>query len=66
MQVLDGQIYSQVKDYLMSLCQMELDGYQTVDKVFGHLVKVSDGVSLETPQVGDEKLSADGIFLHFG
>lgn len=50
----------------MSLCQMELDGYQTVDKVFGHLVKVSDGVSLEAPQVESEKLSADGIFLHFG
>lgn len=50
----------------MSLCQMELDGYQTVDKVFGHLVKVSDGVSLEAPQVENEKLSADGIFLHFG
>ncbi|CAF91179.1 unnamed protein product, partial [Tetraodon nigroviridis] len=42
--VLDGQIYAQVKDYLMSLCQIELDGYQTVDRIFGHLVKVSSGM----------------------
>ncbi|TNM85256.1 hypothetical protein fugu_009434 [Takifugu bimaculatus] len=41
--VLDGQIYTQVKDYLASLCQIELDGYQTVDQIFGHLVKVSNG-----------------------
>lgn len=64
--MLDGQIYSQVKDYLMSLCQIELDGYQTVDRIFRHLLKVSNGVSLEMTQIENEKLCADVIFIYFG
>lgn len=44
-QVLDGRIYEQVKDYLVSLCQTELEGYQTVYNTFSHLLNRSNGVS---------------------
>lgn len=45
-QVLDGRIYEQVKDYLVSLCQTELDGYQNVHNTFSHVLNRSSGVSL--------------------
>lgn len=44
-QVLDGSIYEQVKDYLVSLCQMELESYQVVHNTFNILLESSNGVS---------------------
>lgn len=44
-QVLDGRIYEQVKDYLVSLCQTELEGYQNVHNTFSHVLNRSSGVS---------------------
>uniref|UniRef100_A0A667Y4S8 FCH and double SH3 domains 2 n=1 Tax=Myripristis murdjan TaxID=586833 RepID=A0A667Y4S8_9TELE len=46
MKVLDGRIYEQVKDYLVSLCQTELETYQAVHNTFSHLLSSSQGVSL--------------------
>lgn len=46
-QVLDGRIYEQVKDYLVSLCQTELEGYQNVHNTFSHVLNRSSGVSLQ-------------------
>lgn len=46
LQVLDGRIYEQVKDYLVALCQTELEGYQAVHNTFSHLLNRSNGVSL--------------------
>uniref|UniRef100_A0A8C7NFR1 FCH and double SH3 domains 2 n=1 Tax=Oncorhynchus mykiss TaxID=8022 RepID=A0A8C7NFR1_ONCMY len=43
--VLDGSIYEQVKDYLVSLCQMELESYQAVHNTFNILLENSNGVS---------------------
>uniref|UniRef100_A0A673XWY5 FCH and double SH3 domains 2 n=1 Tax=Salmo trutta TaxID=8032 RepID=A0A673XWY5_SALTR len=43
--VLDGSIYEQVKDYLVSLCQMELESYQAVHNTFNILLESSNGVS---------------------
>ncbi|XP_045062895.1 F-BAR and double SH3 domains protein 2-like isoform X1 [Coregonus clupeaformis] len=42
--VLDGDIYEQVKDYLVSLCQMELESYQAVHNTFNILLESSNGV----------------------
>uniref|UniRef100_A0AAZ3PSI3 FCH and double SH3 domains 2 n=1 Tax=Oncorhynchus tshawytscha TaxID=74940 RepID=A0AAZ3PSI3_ONCTS len=43
--VLDGSIYEQVKDYLVSLCQMELESYQAVHNTFNILLENSNRVS---------------------
>uniref|UniRef100_A0A665TWU0 F-BAR and double SH3 domains protein 2-like n=1 Tax=Echeneis naucrates TaxID=173247 RepID=A0A665TWU0_ECHNA len=48
--VLDGRIYEQVKDYLVSLCQTELETYQAVHNTFNQLLSSSNGVSLD-PQL---------------
>ncbi len=48
LQVLDGRIYEQVKDYLVSLCQTELETYQAVHNTFNHLLNSSNGVRLQT------------------
>uniref|UniRef100_A0A8C8JRP7 FCH and double SH3 domains 2 n=1 Tax=Oncorhynchus tshawytscha TaxID=74940 RepID=A0A8C8JRP7_ONCTS len=42
--VLDGSIYEQVKDYLVSLCQMELESYQAVHNTFNILLENSNRV----------------------
>ncbi|XP_029483145.1 F-BAR and double SH3 domains protein 2-like isoform X3 [Oncorhynchus nerka] len=42
--VLDGSIYEQVKDYLVSLCQMELESYQAVHNTFNILLENSNGM----------------------
>ncbi|KAF3840618.1 hypothetical protein F7725_006480, partial [Dissostichus mawsoni] len=41
--VLDGRIYEQVKDYLVSLCQTELESYQAVHNTFNQLLNSSNG-----------------------
>uniref|UniRef100_A0A3Q1EEY7 FCH and double SH3 domains 2 n=1 Tax=Acanthochromis polyacanthus TaxID=80966 RepID=A0A3Q1EEY7_9TELE len=43
--VLDGRIYEQIKDYLVSLCQTELETYQAVHNTFNQLLNSSHGVS---------------------
>ncbi|XP_044077345.1 F-BAR and double SH3 domains protein 2-like isoform X2 [Siniperca chuatsi] len=48
--VLDGRIYEQVKDYLVSLCQTELESYQAVHNTFNHLLNCSNGVLQEFHQ----------------
>ncbi|KAG7217155.1 hypothetical protein INR49_027696 [Caranx melampygus] len=48
--VLDGRIYEQVKDYLVSLCQTELETYQTVHNTFNQLLASSNGVLQEFHQ----------------
>ncbi|XP_029924094.1 F-BAR and double SH3 domains protein 2-like [Myripristis murdjan] len=50
MKVLDGRIYEQVKDYLVSLCQTELETYQAVHNTFSHLLSSSQGVLQEFHQ----------------
>lgn len=47
-QVLDGRIHEQVKDYLVSLCQTELEGYQSVHDTFSQVLGRSGMVSLQT------------------
>ncbi|XP_015243364.1 PREDICTED: F-BAR and double SH3 domains protein 2-like [Cyprinodon variegatus] len=42
--VLDGRIYEQVKDYLVSLCQTELETYQAVHSSFSQLLNSSNGI----------------------
>lgn len=44
--MLDGRIYEQVKDYLVSLCQTELDTYQAANNIFNQLLSSSNGVRL--------------------
>uniref|UniRef100_A0A3Q3DAW9 FCH and double SH3 domains 2 n=1 Tax=Hippocampus comes TaxID=109280 RepID=A0A3Q3DAW9_HIPCM len=44
LKVLDGRIHEQVKDYLVSLCQTELESYQAVHDVFTKLLDNSNGV----------------------
>ncbi|XP_061596305.1 F-BAR and double SH3 domains protein 2-like isoform X2 [Cololabis saira] len=48
--VLDGKIYEQVKDYLVSLCQTELEIYQAVHNTFNQLLNSSNGVLQEFHQ----------------
>ncbi|XP_056140510.1 F-BAR and double SH3 domains protein 2-like [Lampris incognitus] len=48
--VLDGQVYEQVKDYLVSLCQTELEVYQSVHNTFNHLLNSSHGLLQEFHQ----------------
>ncbi|XP_068591077.1 F-BAR and double SH3 domains protein 2-like isoform X2 [Cebidichthys violaceus] len=48
--VLDGRIYEQVKDYLVSLCQTELESYQAVHDTFNQLLNSSNGVLQEFHQ----------------
>ncbi|KAM6907470.1 F-BAR and double SH3 domains protein 2-like [Xenentodon cancila] len=48
--VLDGKIYEQVKDYLVSLCQTELEMYQAVHNTFNQLLTSSNGVLQEFHQ----------------
>ncbi|XP_029375130.1 F-BAR and double SH3 domains protein 2-like isoform X2 [Echeneis naucrates] len=48
--VLDGRIYEQVKDYLVSLCQTELETYQAVHNTFNQLLSSSNGVMQEFHQ----------------
>ncbi|XP_041863770.1 F-BAR and double SH3 domains protein 2-like [Melanotaenia boesemani] len=48
--ILDGRIYEQVKDYLASLCQSELEMYQTVNNTFNQLLNSSNGVLQEFHQ----------------
>uniref|UniRef100_A0A8C7NTW4 FCH and double SH3 domains 2 n=1 Tax=Oncorhynchus mykiss TaxID=8022 RepID=A0A8C7NTW4_ONCMY len=43
--VLDGGIYEQVKDYLVSLSQTELEAYQAVHDTFNVVLESSNGVS---------------------
>uniref|UniRef100_A0A3Q2Q3G8 FCH and double SH3 domains 2 n=1 Tax=Fundulus heteroclitus TaxID=8078 RepID=A0A3Q2Q3G8_FUNHE len=44
--LLDGRIYEQVKDYLVSLCQTELETHRAVHNSFNQLLSSSSGVSL--------------------
>ena len=48
-QVLDGRIHEQVKDYLVSMCQTELDTYQVVHTTFNQLLDSSKEVSRTPP-----------------
>uniref|UniRef100_A0A8D3AWZ3 FCH and double SH3 domains 2 n=1 Tax=Scophthalmus maximus TaxID=52904 RepID=A0A8D3AWZ3_SCOMX len=48
--VLDGRIYEQVKDYLASLCETELETYQAVHDTFSQLLSSSNGVLQEFHQ----------------
>ncbi|XP_041657938.1 F-BAR and double SH3 domains protein 2-like [Cheilinus undulatus] len=48
--VLDGRIYEQVKDYLVSLCQTELETYQAVHNMFNQLLNSSNGVAQDFHQ----------------
>ncbi|XP_068456826.1 F-BAR and double SH3 domains protein 2-like [Clinocottus analis] len=48
--VSDGRIYEQVKDYLVSLCQTELESYQAVHDTFNQLLNSSNGVLQEFHQ----------------
>ncbi|XP_072230622.1 F-BAR and double SH3 domains protein 2-like [Leuresthes tenuis] len=48
--ILDGRIYEQVKDYLVSLCQTELETYQAVHNTFNQLLNSSNGVVQEFHQ----------------
>uniref|UniRef100_A0A8C8ING8 F-BAR and double SH3 domains protein 2 n=2 Tax=Oncorhynchus tshawytscha TaxID=74940 RepID=A0A8C8ING8_ONCTS len=48
--VLDGGIYEQVKDYLVSLSQMELEAYQAVHDTFNVVLESSNGVTQDFQQ----------------
>ncbi|XP_076017456.1 F-BAR and double SH3 domains protein 2-like isoform X2 [Genypterus blacodes] len=48
--VLDGKIHEQVKHYLASLCQTELEMYQAISNTFNHLLESSNGVLQEFHQ----------------
>ncbi|KAM9333307.1 F-BAR and double SH3 domains protein 2-like [Pholidichthys leucotaenia] len=48
--VLDGRIYEQVKDYLVSLCQTELETYNAIHSTFNQLLNNSNGVLQEFHQ----------------
>lgn len=47
-QVLDGRIHEQVKDYLVSLCETELEGYQNVHDTFSQVLSRSNMVSFQS------------------
>uniref|UniRef100_A0A1A7YIY6 FCH and double SH3 domains 2 n=1 Tax=Iconisemion striatum TaxID=60296 RepID=A0A1A7YIY6_9TELE len=47
---LDGRIHEQVKDYLVSLCQTELETYQSVHNSFNQILNSSGGVLQEFHQ----------------
>ncbi|KAM9728794.1 F-BAR and double SH3 domains protein 2-like [Menidia menidia] len=47
---LDGRIYEQVKDYLVSLCQTELETYQALHKTFSQLLSSSNAILQEFHQ----------------
>uniref|UniRef100_A0A8C4HT72 F-BAR and double SH3 domains protein 2 n=1 Tax=Dicentrarchus labrax TaxID=13489 RepID=A0A8C4HT72_DICLA len=53
--ILDGKIYEQVKDYLVSLCQTELESSQAVHNTFNSLLNSSNGVSLLSSQLFVQK-----------
>uniref|UniRef100_A0A1A8P7G0 FCH and double SH3 domains 2 n=1 Tax=Nothobranchius pienaari TaxID=704102 RepID=A0A1A8P7G0_9TELE len=46
----DGRIHEQVKDYLVSLCQTELETYQSVHNTFNQILSSSGGVLQELHQ----------------
>ncbi|XP_056266648.1 F-BAR and double SH3 domains protein 2-like [Pseudoliparis swirei] len=46
----DGRLFDQVKDYLVSLCQTELDGHREVNDTFSQLLSRSNGVQQEFHQ----------------
>ncbi|XP_023823825.1 F-BAR and double SH3 domains protein 2-like isoform X2 [Salvelinus sp. IW2-2015] len=48
--VLDGGIYEQVKDYLVSLSQTELEAYQAVHDTFNVVLESSNGVTQDFQQ----------------
>ncbi|XP_029527282.2 F-BAR and double SH3 domains protein 2-like isoform X2 [Oncorhynchus nerka] len=48
--VLDGGIYEQVKDYLVSLSQTELEAYQAVYNTFNVVLESSNGVTQDFQQ----------------
>ncbi|KAM4547482.1 F-BAR and double SH3 domains protein 2-like [Fundulus diaphanus] len=48
--LLDGRIYEQVKDYLVSLCQTELETHRAVHNSFNQLLSSSSGVLQEFHQ----------------
>uniref|UniRef100_A0A8C7NVK3 FCH and double SH3 domains 2 n=1 Tax=Oncorhynchus mykiss TaxID=8022 RepID=A0A8C7NVK3_ONCMY len=48
--VLDGGIYEQVKDYLVSLSQTELEAYQAVHDTFNVVLESSNGVMQDFQQ----------------
>nr|XP_046182319.1 F-BAR and double SH3 domains protein 2-like [Oncorhynchus gorbuscha] len=48
--VLDGGIYEQVKDYLVSLSQTELEAYQAVHDTFNVVLDSSNGVTQDFQQ----------------
>ncbi|XP_026227265.1 F-BAR and double SH3 domains protein 2-like [Anabas testudineus] len=48
--ILDGRIYEQVKDYLVSLCQTELETYEAVHNTFSQLLNSSNEVLQEFHQ----------------
>lgn len=53
-QVLDGRVYEHVRDYLVSLCQTELDGYQSAHSTFTQLLDNSQGVGLHRSDATNE------------
>ncbi|XP_026183626.1 F-BAR and double SH3 domains protein 2-like [Mastacembelus armatus] len=48
--ILDGRIFDQVKDYLVSLCQTELETCQAVHNTFSQLLNSSNGILQEFHQ----------------
>ncbi|XP_077361658.1 F-BAR and double SH3 domains protein 2-like isoform X2 [Festucalex cinctus] len=50
LKVLDGRIYEQVKDFLVSLCQTELESCQAMHDVFNKLLESASGVLQEFHQ----------------
>uniref|UniRef100_A0A3B3ZYB0 Uncharacterized protein n=1 Tax=Periophthalmus magnuspinnatus TaxID=409849 RepID=A0A3B3ZYB0_9GOBI len=47
--VLDGKIHDHVKDYLVSLCQTELETYEVAHNTFNQLLTSSNAVSVQSP-----------------
>ncbi|XP_061818744.2 F-BAR and double SH3 domains protein 2-like isoform X2 [Nerophis lumbriciformis] len=50
LKVLDGKVYEQVKDYLVALCQTELETYKAAHDVFNRLLDSSNRVLQEFHQ----------------
>ncbi|XP_061905017.1 F-BAR and double SH3 domains protein 2-like [Entelurus aequoreus] len=50
LKVLDGRVYEQVKDYLVALCQTELETYKAAHDVFNRLLDSSNRVLQEFHQ----------------
>ncbi|XP_061754896.1 F-BAR and double SH3 domains protein 2-like isoform X2 [Nerophis ophidion] len=50
LKVLDGSVYEQVKDYLVALCQTELETYKAAHDVFNRLLDSSNRVLQEFHQ----------------